>query len=144
MNHSATSAISTGQSRAWTHASTPGAVQIRLEHSVVRLKSWPNLSRLPPELIPDTARVCALLAVRPTGFPLVHVLLSLPREQVAGIIGMLQDLGHLTHTASTCTQESIFTQQLGEHESRDPIREAAPASFTLVQRLWRRLTAQTG
>lgn len=141
MAHSAPPSISSPQAHAWAHASV---AQIGLQHSVVRLRSWPTLTTLPTELTPDIARVCALLAVRPTGVPLVHLLLALPREHVCSIIGMLHELGHLTSAAHVSTKAAVSPQRPDELAPQNLTPPPVPAPATLVQRLWRRLTAHSG
>ncbi|GAB4088401.1 hypothetical protein [Hydrogenophaga soli] len=99
---------------------------------------------MPSELTPDIARVCALLAVRPTGVPLVHLLLGLPRDHVSGIVGMLHELGHLTSAAHVSTKTSVSPQRPDELVSPNLARDTLPPPSTLVQRLWRRLSAHSG
>lgn len=140
MTYSAQSASSAPQANARFHASTQGVAQIGLQHSVVRLRSWPILSTMPPELTPDIARVCALLAVRPTGVPLVHLLLALPRDHVCSIIGMLHELGHLSSATQVNPNATLTAQRPDELNPTDLVGDAVSPPSTLVQRLWRRLT----
>nr|WP_296018055.1 hypothetical protein [uncultured Acidovorax sp.] len=62
---------------------------------MLRLRSWPDLRNAPDELVPDIVRICALLAMRPTGAPLIHQLLGLPRARVEMVIDVLHVEGHL-------------------------------------------------
>ena len=75
--------------------STNAASQLGPQFAVLRLRSWPDLRNAPEELVPDIVRICALLAIRPTGAPLIHQLLSLPRERVEMVIDVLHVEGHL-------------------------------------------------
>lgn len=75
--------------------STNAASQLGPQFAVLRLRSWPDLRNAPEELVSDIVRICALLAIRPTGAPLIHQLLRLPRERVEMVIDVLHVEGHL-------------------------------------------------
>ncbi len=112
--------------------------QLGVHYSVLKLYSWPELYRFPPELVLDTARVCALLAIRPTGAPLISTLLALPRERVAYIVEVLHLQGHLDE--DWCDAED-------ERQSEfDAISSGVlpSTSSTLLGRLWKRLLGLKG
>lgn len=75
--------------------SVDAASQLGYQFAVLRLRSWPDLRDAPEEMVPDIVRICALLAIRPTGGPLIHQLLGLPRERVDHVVDLLHAEGHL-------------------------------------------------
>lgn len=90
------------------------------------------MTALAPELVPDTARVCALLARRPTTVYLIARILALPRESVEPVIWMLWTRGALQvcgerHAMSAANDEAAM--------------EVPSPSSTLWSRLWLKLTA---
>lgn len=89
--------------------STSAASQLGIHYSVVRLHSWPELTRLPREVVPDLARICALLAVRPTAVSLIPRLLSLPKERVSHMVEILHVQGHL--------QEGVWVDPRPDHHA---------------------------
>lgn len=71
-----------------------GGRPLALEHVLLRLQRWPNLSRMPAEAdLRITARVCALLARQPTVGFFIPRLLNLPRDEVAPVLAVLQRQG---------------------------------------------------
>lgn len=66
-----------------------------LRYDLIRLASWPCLTHLPESVIPQVARICALLARKPTAASLIHLTLGLSEEQVFPIIEALRLNNHL-------------------------------------------------
>ena len=64
-------------------------MQLGIKCNILRLFSWPDLPRIDAELIPDVARICALLAIRPTTAMFLPVLVGIPRERAEHIVEML-------------------------------------------------------
>ncbi|GAA6142562.1 hypothetical protein [Hydrogenophaga sp. 5NK40-0174] len=126
--------------------------QLGVQYSVVRLYSWPELPEIQAELVPDVARVCALLAIRPTGATLIPRLLNIPRERVNHIIELLYLHGHLADGAPRTREEmEKASAALAEIANTNPqplmelpdgfdAHETAQPARSLIGRLWGRLT----
>ena len=121
-----------------TSPSITATAQLGVQYSVLKLYSWPELSRVPSDLVLDAARVCALLAVRPTSAPLIARLLDLPRERVAHIVELLHLYGHLDGSAM-----DVRPVEKEEQATLDLIADPTPTkSPTLLGRLWRKLSGR--
>ncbi len=66
-----------------------------LMRELLQLWSWPNLSRLPEELVAPVTRICALLWRKPTVGFLVSRLLDAPVHQTVTLLEVLQGFGHV-------------------------------------------------
>lgn len=122
---------------------TPNSHAYSVEHlpaaakGVLRLQEWPELTRLQPTLVFDAARICALLATRPSVAPLVAVLLDLPLERVVLVVKELR----LVDTKN----ETIEDRPVTEHQSISQLSQAATtAASSLLGRLWQRLSSRGG
>jgi hypothetical protein len=74
----------------------PSSTQDGLEKALLQLSGWPPLTRLPPEADRETvARLCALLACKPTMGFMVGPLLALPLERVRPALATLYRHGCL-------------------------------------------------
>lgn len=104
-------------------------------HSVLRLHSWPDLVSLPDELLSDVARVCALLAIRPSANFLLPQLSGLPKTRCTHIVHGLHLGGHLGASAEPHPGELALIS------AKDiPSTEEIPTKDkSLLARLWRRL-----
>ena len=121
-----------------TSPSITATTQLGVQYSVLKLYSWPELSRVPSDLVLDAARVCALLAVRPTSAPLIARLLDLPRERVAHIVELLHLYGHLDGSAM-----NVRPVEKEEQATLDLIADPTPTkSPTLLGRLWQKLSGR--
>ena len=121
-----------------TSPSITTTAQLGVQYSVLKLYSWPELSRVPSDLVLDAARVCALLAVRPTSAPLIARLLDLPRERVAHIVELLHLYGHLDGSAM-----DVRPVEKEEQATLDLIADPTPTkSPTLLGRLWQKLSGR--
>ena len=121
-----------------TSPAITATTQLGVQYSVLKLYSWPELSRVPSDLVLDAARVCALLAVRPTGAPLIARLLDLPRERVAHIVELLHLYGHLDGSAM-----NVRPVEKEEQATLDLIADPTPTkSPTLLGRLWQKLSGR--
>ena len=121
-----------------TSPSITATTQLGVQYSVLKLYSWPELSRVPSDLVLDASRVCALLAVRPTGAPLIARLLDLPRERVAHIVELLHLYGHLDGSAM-----DVRPVEKEEQATLDLIADPTPTkSPTLLGRLWQKLSGR--
>lgn len=115
------------------------STQLGVQYSVLRLYSWPQLSALPAEMIPEVAKVCALLAVRPTGAPLIPRLLDMPRESVTHIVEMLHLHGHLQGSLAP-SQDAPAEEK--EESTATHQKPNESASRSIIGRLWKRLSKQ--
>jgi len=65
-----------------------------LDQELLRLRRWPNLTRLPPDVdVGLAARICALLGRKPTVGFLVARMLDLPHARVAPQLAKLRAMG---------------------------------------------------
>ena len=108
------------------------SMQLGIKYNIVRLFSWPDLPQIDAELIPDVARICALLAIRPTSAMLIPVLVGVTRERAEHIVEMLHVQGHLDQDAGIAFKTSTAL------ESVPPPQEPNPTN-KLLGRLWERL-----
>ena len=109
--------------------------QLGVQYSVIRLYSWPEMPRIRNDMVLDVARVCALLAVRPTGVPLIPRLVGLSKERVSHIVEMLHMHGHLRESPTEQAQPA-----------QTPAVQAAETpghGGSILARLWSRLAGQT-
>lgn len=101
------------------------------ETRLLHLAAWPQLTRMPAGEQPTAARLCALLARRPTAGSLVPVLLGRPRPEVFALIMRLRQSGHLLVGGEHVAHES--------HEGPALPAEAPRPHDSLLEPLWRRL-----
>jgi len=103
--------------------------------SLLRLVSWPGLTHLPDEHIPAVARICALLARKPTAASLIPLTLGMSEEQAFALIEVLRQnqnieaVGGIGGTASVSAQDAA-----PELQADDKPRESS-----LIGKLWQRL-----
>lgn len=115
------------------------APQAQLPRGLVQLVSWPNVTRLPEELIEPVTRICALLWRKPTVGFLIPRVLELPPERAAAIVRVLQMLGH-AHAPGTA--EGAAPLPAEDALPRMQPREAQQQPASVVARLWKRLMRQ--
>jgi len=98
--------------------------------SRVCLASWPSLTQLPENALVMAARLCALLARRPTTASVIPRLLGLPESQVFSMIKALSLHGHVQVSGASVTASPS-----------EPDDEARPVA-SLIGRIWQRLLPQ--
>lgn len=103
---------------------------------MVRLLSWPSLPHLPQDIQPSMARLCALLARRPSAASLLPLLLKLPESQVFMLIEALLLHGHV-QVADTVVQSNDNSPS--ERSATEASEEIQPAVRTLISNIWKRL-----
>jgi hypothetical protein len=103
-------------------------------HVLLHLKSWPNLTRLPEELIEPVTRICALLWRKPTVGYLVARVLDLPPEQAGHLLHVLQAFGHVSRPSIAATVAAADAGGAPEAEMAVP-----PAVSTFASRFLQRL-----
>lgn len=108
--------------------------------SLVRLVSWPSLIHLPPDIQPAVARLCALLARKPSAASLLPLLLELPESQVFLLIEALRLHGHLQVSAIAAESDSAAGAPAQTHSGSETGAQATPS---LVAKIWQRLIART-
>jgi hypothetical protein len=105
-----------------------------LDQDLLRLRRWPNLTRLPADVdVGLLARICALLGRKPTVGFLVARMLDMPHLRVAPLLARLHAAGCIESVRSVAPTAS------------EPPPASAPAASTLPDRrfvalLWRLLT----
>lgn len=124
-----------------------------------QLVSWPNLGRLPEELVVPVTRICALLWRKPTVGFLVPRVLAMPAPQALALLSVLSSLGHVTqprcagHIATLDAEGRATAAELQSHAMRDAMSHEAdfaaqiqPSVSTkansLVSKLWQRLVGR--
>ncbi len=105
---------------------------------LIQLVSWPNLSRLPDELVVPVTRICALLWRKPTVGFLVSRVLEAPALQTGALLEVLQDFGHVTSPGGALGQPEA-TRQNSESDVNAP--PPARATNSLISKLWQRLVS---
>lgn len=111
------------------------------EYSVVRLQSWPSLAYLPQEIVPSVARICALLAHKPTTASLIPLTLELPQAEIFALLEVLRLNGHVQAQGLTppeLVQQDAEAQKLTSASLSEP---SAQPSF--VAKLWQRLAGRS-
>jgi len=109
---------------------------VALPRELVHLLEWPNLTRVPDDLVPAVIRVCALLWRKPTVGFLLPRILGLPAEQVGAVVQALQQFGHVRVARSDNAAASAEAASAAEAE----VAAAAPSATTsLVGKFWQRL-----
>lgn len=110
---------------------------------LLELASWPNLTRLPPEIAGPTARVCALLWRKRTAGLLVARVLNLPSDEVQLLLQVLRRFGHVRPArALDIRPETRVCEALPASESPEAVEAPRPLRpDSLLSKFWQRLTA---
>lgn len=104
-----------------------------LGQGLIRLHCWPNLSRLPDELMVPVTRICALLWRKPTVGFLVWRVLDAPQRETCALLSVLQAFGHVTAPIQSSERVEATAPERGE------ALPLARPSNSLVGKLWLRL-----
>lgn len=72
---------------------TAAAVSTRTE-TLISLASWPDLPRMPGDMLHDAARICALLSVRPSSRETISRFLDIPPENVSRVLKIIPACSH--------------------------------------------------
>lgn len=102
-------------------------------HRVLCLQTWPELTHIPQDMVLDAARLCALLSIRPSGAPLLSILLNLPLSRVHELIQVLGLAGTAEESPSAPLQPPVAERQ-------EPPQ--ATEATSLLGRLWNRLSTR--
>lgn len=111
-------------------------------NELIRLRSWPNLTRLPIELVAPVTQICALLWRKPAVGFLIPRVLDADATQVRALMEVLQGFGHIKVSRTVPGQQPVafpdaIEESLGTGDSQHG--ETAQPVGTLVGKLWRRL-----
>lgn len=119
-------------------SSTNATSQLGPQFAVLQLRSWPDLRHVSDALLPDVIRICALLAFRPTGAPLIHRLLGIPRERALHIVDMLYLHGNLGDgaAASKFKPEAVPASKAPD---ASPPKETLPSVANFLDRFLKKL-----
>jgi hypothetical protein len=133
------------QWRAATYSAQADAVRAgpkAVPRALVHLVSWPNLTRLPEEMVVPVTRICSLLWRKPTVGYLVVRMLDLPPERAAVVLRALRALGHVSWTESANEGADDRTSSISESQLEPPAPASGRAAgdLRLISRLWQRLT----
>lgn len=111
---------------------------------IARLVSWPPLTDVPSNVLPIMARVCALLARRPTTTSLVPMILDVPQDLVFAVIEANCLYGHIEMDGGD--QVTVVDRGIGSNPSAVPVVDvlfsALPdqaVSNSLIRKIWHRL-----
>jgi hypothetical protein len=111
------------------------------QYSVLRLQSWPSLAYLPEEIVPCVARICALLARKPTTASLIPLTLGLPEAEVFALIEVLRINGHLQangFSLSDAVQREADAQEALANASQPTLL----TTTSFITKLWQRLASR--
>ena len=111
------------------------APQNPLSTQVLYLVSWPSLQHLLGSAAPQIARICALLARRPTVGMLIPVILNLPPHIAHPLLETLYADGCI-RLAGPCAGPSTPAPAPGTEP--EPSQESA-RDFSFLTRLWQHL-----
>lgn len=121
----------------YARAGLPGSIPSKPNppHRVMRLHTWPALTRLPPDMVFDAARLCALLSIRPSGAPLLSILLGLPLSRIHEL-AQAMGLSGIEEVAPPTPERALPT------DVDDPDTARATQATSLLGRLWNRLSTR--
>jgi hypothetical protein len=118
-------------------APAPSGAQ-QIQFSLLRLKSWPDIPRLPAEDVVDMARICALLSWRATAGVIIARLLDLPKDRVQEILLRLHAQGCLNLQAQAGTPAEVRGNTGAANDSQAP-ESAEPPPNSFITKIWQRL-----
>ena len=129
----------------WSISSGDDYLSVRgdaLRYGVIKLHSWPDLSKVPEMLQPLVARICALLSRKPSASRMVPLVLSAPEGDVMRAIATLVRQGHVIVATSAFAEHQAVVSE----EVAPKVQEAAPSTSKfsvvrkpLVGKLWQKL-----
>ena len=109
---------------------------------MIRLQSWPNLTRLPLDLVAPVTQICALLWRKPAVGFLIPRVLDADSAQVFALLEVLQGFGHVKVSGGVASPQPVASPDSGE-DSRGGVDSqgvfVVPPTGSLVGKLWRRL-----
>ena len=104
----------------------------QLSNHVLHLASWPPLHQFLQESAPHMARICALLARRPSVGMLIPVMLDMPPQIAYSLLETLHANGHIYPAdARPNHPPALSSTEAAEHQK--------PADRSFLAKLWQRL-----
>lgn len=110
-----------------------------VQFNVLHLVCWPALSELRPEAAQDVARLCALLARRPSAGMLVPTLLNMPPQIAYALMDTLLAQGHIRPATTAEHRQRSGASALPAGSSAV---QASAESASFLVKLWQRLSAR--
>jgi hypothetical protein len=108
---------------------------------LLQLVSWPNVTRLPDELVIPVTRICALLWKKPTVGYLVPRILDASPQQTHALLQLLRDMRHVAiHGVSVSGFQPLEEACHDETPEPPSAKAKGPSAPSLVSKLWQRLT----
>lgn len=120
-------------------AASPGVSRL---YGVVRLASWPDLMALSADAVPLAARVCALVACKPTTASLIPLILDAPKDAVFRLLDRLHLDGHLEWDEAAFgsgPSQAAAGPSVPAAAASTAAKEAPSPAGALVNKLWNRL-----
>lgn len=114
--------------------------KFEFQYSVVRLQSWPSLAYLPEEIVPAVARICALLAHKPTTASLIPLTLGLPEDEVFSLIEVLRLNDHV-QVQGLAPSDSAGQAEAMAANTEIASPQTSPLERSLIAKLWQRLVS---
>jgi len=111
------------------------------QYSLLKLQSWPSLAYLPEEIVPSVARICALLARKPTTASLIPLTLGLPEAEVFALIEVLRLNGHLQ--ANGFALPDSVQQEADAQALANASQATSSAEPSFIAKLWQRLAGRS-
>lgn len=108
------------------------------KYGLIRLASWPCLTHLPEPVIPQVARICALLARKPTTASLIPLTLGLSEEQAFPVIEALRLNNHL-QIAEFGNSAPAPLESTSQYASLSSEEEGYHPDHSLIGKIWQRL-----
>ena len=105
--------------------------------SLLRLTSWPNLPQLEDDIIPLAARICALLACKPTAASLIPLILGAPEARVYAVIEMLRQGQHIQVTGGNTANNAQATPDV--QAATIEMQASKTQVSSIIGNLWQRL-----
>lgn len=112
------------------------------QYSVLKLQSWPSLAYLPEGITPAVARICALLARKPTTASLIPLTLGLPEAQVFALIEVLRLNGHLQANGFSLP-DSVQRDADAQQALTNACQPTPSAEPSFIAKLWQRLAGRS-
>jgi hypothetical protein len=129
----------------FTDPTLAAARDVRPEHlrlALVRLLAWPNLSELPEARQVRVARICSLLARKPTAGHMVARVLDEPEQEVLDTVHELVRVGAVGVIAASLPGVGLASGAVVMNLQPITLEPSPLAKRSLVGKLWSRLTGQ--
>jgi hypothetical protein len=131
------------QWRAAYHQALQQPLPAEAAGELLQLVSWPNLTRLPDELVIPVTRICSLLWRKSTvGFLIPRILDTSP-HQVNALLQLLRESRHVVaHGVTASGLQRLEEECPSENPAATSAKAKVAAAPSLVSKLWQRLTGR--